>query len=153
MKVFPEFSGPMVDWPEVAAAPYAAQVLAELHPHCILALATNARDSREDQIWSALERACLSVHLDKVYCYQNIGQLKPARQFYEYILMDLQLPAEQVIMVGDDWQADVLGANQASLRAIWLNTHDAEQRSGPQFQTIHTLAGLIEALRLWNLLT
>jgi putative hydrolase of the HAD superfamily len=153
MRVFPEYSGPMVEWPEVAALPLAAQVLAELHPHCLLALATNARDSQEDQIWAALDRAELSIHLDKIYCFKNIGQVKPTRQFYEYIIKDLKLPADQVIMVGDDWQADVLGANQAGLRAIWLNTHSPEQRSGPQFQTIHSLAGLVEALRSWNFLT
>jgi putative hydrolase of the HAD superfamily len=121
MKVFPEYSGPMKDWPRVEAVPGAAEMLERLHKDWTLCLATNAADSDEAEIRAALRRVDLERHLDKVYCFKNIGYKKPAREFFEYILRDLGLPPEQVIMVGDDYVADVLGAQQAGLKAVWFN--------------------------------
>ena len=121
MKVFPEYSGPMKDWPRVEAVPGAAEMLERLHPDWTLCLATNAADSDEADIRAALRRVDLERHLDKVYCFKNIGYKKPAREFFEYILRDLSLPPEQVIMVGDNYVADVLGARQAGLRTVWVN--------------------------------
>jgi FMN phosphatase YigB (HAD superfamily) len=45
-------------------------------------------------------------------------------------------------MVGDDWEADILGANQAGLWAVWLNERSEETRNGPFTRTIHELSEL-----------
>jgi len=150
MQVFPQYSGAMVAWPQVAAVVGAAETLAALHPDYRLAVATNAHDSDEAEIWAALKRAGLAANLDKVYCFRNVCFRKPSVEFFEYILSDLGLPPEGVVMVGDDWEADVLGANQAGLRAIWLNSRSAEVRSGEQYQTIHSLLELPECLQKWG---
>jgi HAD superfamily hydrolase (TIGR01458 family) len=41
---------------------------------------------------------------------------KPSASFFELALQELNLPAEEVIMVGDDIDADVAGAQSAGLR-------------------------------------
>ena len=120
MRVLPEYHGPMKDWPRVEAVPGAAEMLAALHQERTLALATNAADSDEQDIRAALRRADLERWLDHIYCFKKIGFRKPSPEFFAYILEDLGLPAEQVIMVGDDYMADVLGARQCGLRAVWF---------------------------------
>lgn len=45
---------------------------------------------------------------------------KPDSRIYARALAKLDLPAEQVVMVGDTLTADILGAQNAGLRAIWI---------------------------------
>jgi phospholysine phosphohistidine inorganic pyrophosphate phosphatase len=47
---------------------------------------------------------------------------KPARAFFDLALDDLGLDADEVVMVGDDIQADIGGAQNAGLRAIQVET-------------------------------
>jgi putative hydrolase of the HAD superfamily len=150
MQVFPQYTGAMMDWPRVAPVDYAPEVLAELYPKTRLAVATNARDSDEAQIRGALKRVELDGYLDFIFCFRTIGYLKPDIEYYQYILNRLELRTEQVVMVGDEWNADILGANQAGLRAIWLNERTPEQRKSEQYQTIHSLLELPQALEQWK---
>ena len=83
MREFPEYSGPMADWPRVATVPNVEEALLELRPHWTLALATNTVDSDETAICKALDRVGLRSLLDKVYCYQSIGHSKPAPCFFQ----------------------------------------------------------------------
>lgn len=142
MRDFKEFSGPMKDWPRLEAVPGAAAVLALLHPDWTLALATNAPDSDEKDIRLALQRVGLDRWLEKIYCFKKIGHKKPSVEFYQYILDDLKLPSRSIFMVGDNFDADVLGANHSGLRAVWFNEHSLEVRQGGLYRTIHALSAL-----------
>ena len=82
MRDFPEFSGPMAAWPHVEVLPNVKEVLIELRPQWILALATKSIDSDETAIWEALDRVGLRALLDKVFCFQTIGHSKPAPDFF-----------------------------------------------------------------------
>jgi putative hydrolase of the HAD superfamily len=146
MRVFPEFDGPMAAWPRVEAMPHAGQVLTELHFRYVLAVATNAADSEEAEIRAALEQVDLDKLLDKVYCYRKIGYKKPSKEFFEYILSELEIEQSQAIMVGDDFEADVLGANNCGIRAIWYNPRTDERHEGAMLQTIHDLRSLPQVL-------
>jgi putative hydrolase of the HAD superfamily len=141
----------MVAWPQVEAMPHAEQVLAELRARSMLAVATNAADSSEAEIRAALERVGLDKLLDKVYCYRKIGHKKPSKEFFGYILSDLGVELSQAIMVGDDFGADVIGANNCGIRAIWYNPRTTERRGSAMHQTIHDLRSLPQILdSFWN---
>lgn len=146
MRVYPEYSGRMVDWPRVATLPGAVETLAQLQPKYRLAVATNARDSDEADIWEALKRAGLERFLERVYCFRSVGISKPEGAFFDFILKDLDAQAQQTLMVGDDWEADILGANRAGLWAIWLNESSDEARDGALTRTIHHLSELSRAI-------
>jgi putative hydrolase of the HAD superfamily len=145
MRDFKEFSGPMKDWPEVEALPGAAEMLAGLHPDWILAVATNADVSEEAEIRAALNRVGLDRWLDKIYCFKKIGHKKPSPEFFAYILNDLGLAPDRVVMVGDNYEADVLGANACGLRAVWFNEFSQEDRRNDMHCTIHDLRALLKS--------
>jgi FMN phosphatase YigB (HAD superfamily) len=153
MRVFPDFEGPMAKWPRLEAMPYAKETLSTLQPNWMIALATNAIDSNESEIRQALARVDLNGFVDKVYCYQRIGHKKPSRAFFEFILIDLRLELSKLIMVGDNYAADVLGANNLGMQAVWYNHRTRESRSGDLHQTIHDLRDLHKILNDWNLET
>ena len=136
MRDIPEFSGAMITWPHVEAVPNVKEVLVELRPQWTLALATNTVDSDETAIWKALDRVGLHSLLDKVYCFQSIGHSKPAPEFFDYIVEDLGMDRRRMVMVGDGFEKDVLGANHSGIRGIWFNELSAEVRLGKMYKTI-----------------
>ena len=146
MRDFPEYSGPMAGWQRVEALPGAVETLERLHEGWTTALATNAAASNEAEIRLALRRVGLDGLVDRVYCFKAIGYPKPSTQFFAYILKDTGAPPDSHVMVGDDFERDILGANRAGLHAIWLNEHTAEERTGDLYRTIHALHELPEAL-------
>ncbi|NLG84527.1 MAG: HAD-IA family hydrolase [Firmicutes bacterium] len=150
MRDLPGFDGPMYTWPRVEALPHVKEVLVALRPDWILALATNAEASDEANIRKALARVDLDGLIEKIYCYRSIGHKKPSPYFFAYILNDLGMGPERVVMVGDDFEMDVLGANRCGIPAIWFNERaPQERRSGKMYRTIHdfrALPGELEAL-------
>jgi HAD superfamily hydrolase (TIGR01509 family) len=146
MRDNPNYDGPMATWPQVEVVPGAVEALTALKPHWLLAVATNAADSDEEAIWAALRRGGLDRLLDKVYCFRKIGHKKPSQAFFTYILKNLGLKPNAVLMVGDSFELDVLGANQSGIRSVWLNERTPENRSGSMYSTIHTLHELPAAI-------
>jgi len=139
MRDNPQATGPMSTWKNVEAIPHAVQALSILRSNWIIALATNAVDSNEADIRSALQRVGLDKLVDKVYCFRSIGHKKPSNEFFKYILEDLKMNCSQVIMIGDSFKNDVLGANKAGIHAIWFNPQSIENNTGRMSQTINSL--------------
>jgi FMN phosphatase YigB (HAD superfamily) len=146
MRDYPEFRGPMYQWPEVAAMPGAFEVITAIRQLRQVILATNAVDSGEEHIWMALNRVSLDKVFHKVYCFQKIGKLKPARGFFQYILADLMVAPENVLMVGDNFTTDIVGANRCDIFGIWINHESSICRKGKMFNTIFSLDELPDAI-------
>lgn len=56
---------------------------------------------------------------------------KPDRRVFLTCLETLGVDPSQAVFVGDDWRADICGATDAGLRAIWIK-HHLLSRSWPQ---------------------
>lgn len=150
MKDDPTAEGPMALWSHVEAVHGALEVLTSLKPEWRLALATNAVASNEDKIRAALKRVNLDQLIEMIFCFQSIGYKKPSPQFFACVLKDLGVTADQVIMVGDNFDIDVAGANGMGIRAIWLNGHSDEIRAGTWYRTIRNLIELPQVLTGFN---
>jgi HAD superfamily hydrolase (TIGR01509 family) len=149
MRDYPAFTGPMYRWPRVELIPAVAEALTGIRERWRVGLATNAADSREWEIRAALRRAEIETLFDRVYCFHGIGHRKPSPEFFATILADLDIGASEAVMVGDDFESDILGANQAGLRAIWFNERTTENRSGTMYRTMHgfqSLSGLLAGI-------
>jgi len=142
MKDQPQMTTPMCQWPTVEAVDGAKEVLSALHSRCTIVLATGAAQSTEVDIWQALRRVQLDVHIDHVFCFANTGFRKPAETFYRHVLRTLCTQPSDAVMVGDDFESDVLGANRAGIPAIWLNASAADDKRGEHYRTIHHLEEL-----------
>jgi len=153
MRNFPDYTGPMVNWPQVEIIPGVRETLGKLFSTWRLAVATNAEDSQVSEIQAALQRVEISPFFDAIYCFRKIGAKKPSAAYFVYVLNDLQLPVSQVVMVGDDQEADIGGANRQGLRAVWLNERSDEALSGPLVQTIHHFQELPKTLDIFGIAT
>ena len=121
MRVFPEYAGPMADWPEVAAVPGITTALGVLQSRYLLVLTTNAADSGAALARAALHRARLDRFFHVLLTARELGTRKPDPDFFRAALHEIECTPEEAIAIGDDYQADVICAKAAGLRAIWFN--------------------------------
>lgn len=82
----------------------------------VLAIASNF-DERLPGICASLEPLARCRH---VFASSAVGYRKPAVEFYDRVAAALDLPAESILMVGDDRENDVVAAWQAGWQAVWL---------------------------------
>jgi putative hydrolase of the HAD superfamily len=126
MKVLPDAAGPMAHWPEVEAVEGAAETLHVLAGEYPLVVATNASDSDATLVWQALHRVGISHSLRAVFTSRELaGARKPQTRFFRQLESVLGRPPHQLIMIGDDYSVDMVGAKAAGWRAIWYNPHRA----------------------------
>jgi putative hydrolase of the HAD superfamily len=85
-----------------------------------IGLVTN--NTVEEQM-GKLKRCELAQHFDVLAISEAEGIAKPDARIFSLALERLGCTADEAIMVGDSWAADVEGAQAAGLRAIWLNRY------------------------------
>ena len=68
-----------------------------------------------------LRHCGFAQHVDDLTVSENAGASKPDPAIFRIALQRLGITAEQAVMVGDSWAADVIGARAAGIRAIWFN--------------------------------
>lgn len=137
-----DYPGPMCAWPEVEVIPGAAEALRELSGRAGIALATNAADSREEEIRKALARAGLDPFIERIFCFKSVGHKKSSPPFFAHVMEQLGLPAGRLVMVGDDFEQDVTAANAVGIQGVWFNEKSHEVRVGAGHSTIHHLREL-----------
>lgn len=133
---------PMVTWEIIEVVEGIADVLAGLRSTGRrIILATSASISDEDQIWGALRRSGLDSYFSGIYCFKNTN-LPKGEEFYRLILNDLNVPASEVLMVGDNFEKDVLIPNGLGMFAVWFNPGSDETHRDELHVTVHTMAEL-----------
>jgi FMN phosphatase YigB (HAD superfamily) len=121
MKVFPQYPGPMANWPEVREVEGVVEALEKLLGRYPMVLASNAADSQADQIWKALRRVGLGDYFKAVFTARELGSAKPELRFFRQIESVLARSPFQLVMIGDSYTVDVVGAKAAGWKAIWYN--------------------------------
>jgi len=129
MKVFPGSEGPMADWPEVAEVPGAGAALTDLGRTHRIALLTSAGESTEARVRQALGRVGLDRHFapGTIVLARDIGLPKSDPAFYRGAVAKLGFRPEEAVMIGDNYENDVVAAKKAGLKAIWFSPAAARQ--------------------------
>lgn len=83
-----------------------------------MALVTNgAADAQRAKI----DRFELEPHFDHVQVEGEFGAGKPEPEVYLHVLASLGVRAEDCVMVGDNFEADVVGAQEVGIHAVWVD--------------------------------
>lgn len=121
MRTFPEYSGVMANWPKVQAVAGIPLTLAALRPEYRLVVGSNAIDSNAIQVHQALERVDAGQYFEAIFTFHELQAKKPDLAFFKALELRCSTQPDRTIMIGDDWQADCLGAHLAGWRSIWYN--------------------------------
>jgi beta-phosphoglucomutase-like phosphatase (HAD superfamily) len=121
MKELPQYSGRMADWPEVQEIDGLQEILPELSKRYQLIVASNAVDSDAEAVSRALERVGLKKYFSAVFTTHEIQQNKPDIEYFRQIEHAIGKTSQQILMIGDHFRNDILGAFQAGWRSLWYN--------------------------------
>lgn len=64
--------------------------------------------------------------MDRLFCSEELGLVKPMREFFERVLQETGVRPEQCIMVGDSLRSDIAGAQSVGIKSIWINREERE---------------------------
>ncbi|HMO57176.1 MAG TPA: HAD family hydrolase [Roseiflexaceae bacterium] len=135
-------------WFERMALPSdAAMLLTQLQPSYRLGLVTNG------PIWTQrekIERFALGRWMEALVISEEVGVAKPDPAIFAIALQQLGIPAANALYVGDSPEFDLIGAERAGMRSIWMNRHRRvpSRRAPTPTATIRSLAELPGVLEL-----
>jgi len=110
--------GAMYTWDRVEAMPNAKKVLKKLSSSANCYLATNARYSTKEEIYNALRRINLNSYFKDIFCFRDIGFLKPSKEYFDFIINKLDVKKKDIVMVGDNLDTDIRGAEDYGIESI-----------------------------------
>lgn len=76
-----------------------------------------------------LEMAGMLEYFRQVYTSEDFGSAKPSKAFFQQAFdltqadLNQDLHPEQILVIGDSWKADIRGALDFGMPAIWLKTN------------------------------
>jgi HAD superfamily hydrolase (TIGR01549 family) len=99
-----------------------------------LGMISNAADDADVQ--KLVDKAGLRPYFDKILTSAGEGIRKPDERIFQKLLDHWGLPAYKVAMVGDMLNADILGARNAGIFAVWIRRHADPEISQSDLQFI-----------------
>lgn len=92
---------------------------------------------------SRLKRAGLYDYFKDLYVSDAIGFEKPDSRFYKSCLSQSKCTPEEVLFVGDSWEADIEGAMQLNIDSCWFTQEPRDNRVKYQVKTLEELKGYV----------
>ncbi len=90
--------------------------------------------------------ACgLKDYFDSIILSEDAGANKPSMQYFDYALRQSGADIATTMMIGDNLQTDIMGANRAGLDTILFNRWGIEPSSVPT-HTVETLRDIMKIL-------
>ena len=121
----------------------ALELVADLHKRGLkLAIVSN---STRDEQTRKLATHGLAPYFDTLVLAGDHGILKPDPRLFAIALQELNVSADEAVMVGDSWSADVVGARAAGIRVVWFNRFEqlpADRSEIAQFSAFDGTAAL-----------
>ncbi len=106
----------------------AAALLAAVKPHARIAIVSNnLLDEQRDK----LHFCGLMPLVDELVVSEEVGISKPDRGIFDETLRRLAVGASDAVMFGDSWAADIFGAVNAGIRAVWFNPRRRARPADP----------------------
>ena len=91
-----------------------------------------------------LNNSSIKHYFEAIYDSESVGVKKPDSKIFMHALTDSGSKAEESLMVGDNYEADIMGAQKLNIKAIHFVAHGEEIHN--KNQTIHKLIELKDFL-------
>ena len=79
-----------------------------------------------------LQNSGLSKYFETVTNSERAGVKKPDARIFEVAITDANASVDQSIMIGDSWEADVMGAINANIKTIFYNPEKSMQNTNSE---------------------
>ena len=115
-----------------------------------LGMISNAGDDADVQ--ALVDKAGLRSYFDRIVTSAAEGIRKPNPRIFGVLLDHWNIPASRAVMVGDTLGADVLGAQNAGIFAVWITRRADTTANNAHTDTIHPEASITHLAELPDLL-
>ncbi len=137
---------------EMENMPYIPEALAEFDKMGIQMYVLSNSGFTAGALSIVLEKLGIRKYFKKIWFSADYGKIKPSREFFEmaieYVLLDN--PAEKrenIVFVGDTYNSDVKGANDAGIDVIWINHKGERNTENLSVHNISNTSELVEIVR------
>lgn len=113
--------GPMNKWEKVAWIPGAEAALKALSSRFRCAIATSADHSDTFEMRSALQRVGADQYFQDFFSQKELGFTKPDPRFFQKVAELMKLPPAEIVMVGNLYEKDIIGAKAAGMQTVFFN--------------------------------
>ena len=76
--------------------------------------------------YKKIENSGLKPYFDKIILSDDVGVNKPHVDFFTYALQNTNAQSAETLMIGDSWDADILGAYNSNIPQMWFNPEAME---------------------------
>jgi putative hydrolase of the HAD superfamily len=142
-----DFKGPMYCWSHIEVIPDVKNVLCELRKKYTLAVASNAGESNNKLMISALTRGEINQYFTYFFTSTELGFEKPDLRFFQKILEEVNCLPDQCIMVGNDYEKDIIPAKSLGMKTILFdekNQYDSTEYADYKFDKMLQLTDIIK---------
>ena len=87
--------------------------------------------------YKKIENSGLSAYFDQIITSEDAGVKKPNPIIFKYALNRVNAVAHETCMIGDNWEADILGAKNQGLDVIYFNFY--KEPLGANIKSVHNL--------------
>ncbi len=111
------------------------ELLEYLQPKYELHIITNGFEEVQDL---KLEKSGIKKYFDKIITSESVGLKKPNPKVFEFALKTANTTPESSFMIGDNLEADIIGAINCGISSIHFNLHD-EKFSNKKYTSVSHL--------------
>lgn len=115
------------------------EILEHLYLNYKLHIITNGFNEVQ---YKKLENSGLTKYFEKIITSEDAGVKKPNRIIFDYALEITKAVSSESIMIGDNWEADIMGAKDAGFDVIFCNFN-----AQPVSENIKSVTKLMEIKR------
>jgi putative hydrolase of the HAD superfamily len=122
--------------------PHAREVLEYLAPKYPLHIITNGFPEIQDM---KLRSSGIEGFFELIVTSENAGCKKPDKKIFEYAMSVLDISPQDCLMIGDNLEADIIGARNAAIDQVYYNPCQLSHEEDITFE-IDCLSSLYEIL-------
>ncbi|MBW6478457.1 MAG: YjjG family noncanonical pyrimidine nucleotidase [Bacteroidales bacterium] len=123
--------------------PGTLETLEKLFPKYQMHIVTNGF---EEVQFTKIENSGLNKYFQSIITSEMAGYKKPDKRFFEYAFRETGAKPEDSIIIGDDPEADILGAHQIGMDQIWVKHKPLKPETTKPTFAVNTLHEILEIL-------
>jgi FMN phosphatase YigB (HAD superfamily) len=89
-------------------------------------------------------RTGIEKFFDSIIGSWHVGSMKPEAEIFNLALRELGFSANQALMVGDTWNADVIGSRSLGIRTLQLIRYEIVDESNDEISTLCGVVGFFK---------
>ncbi|OQX75825.1 MAG: noncanonical pyrimidine nucleotidase, YjjG family [Bacteroidetes bacterium 4484_276] len=111
--------------------PHTHDILIYLNKKYPLHIITNGFEEVQD---SKLKNSKLDQYFEQVITSEDAGCKKPTRCIFDFALRTVGTNAAESVMIGDDFEVDIVGASEIGMDAVFFNPQKVAHNGGATFE-------------------